>query len=112
MTIGRRRYRATIKQHDGTVDSHGGPSYTTAGDWDTVVSSWPCEILTVSGNEKLAGRQLDATTTHVFKGDYHAVSTVVPTMRAECNGVVYGIVAVYDPDGLRREMQIEAKVDR
>ena len=107
--IGSRRYRATATQHDGTQDAAGNPTYTTAGDWDTVVTAWPCEILTTTGSEMIRGRQVTAGTTHVMFGDYHYGSTITPDMRVTVGGVVYDVVAAYDPDGDRRELRVEAK---
>lgn len=108
--IGPRRYRADVTQHDGTVDGHGQPTYTTSGDWDTVVSAWPCELLTTTGGETLRGVQVSAQTTHVFKGDHVAGgSSIAPDMRLTVDGVVYSVVAAYDRDGMRRETWVEAK---
>lgn len=110
-SYGLRRHRAKIEQHDGTVDAHGTPTYGTAGDWDTVVLSWPCELLTTSGGEKLRGRQTSAETTHVFFGDYAAASSVTADMRVICNSRTFGIVSAYDANGDGREMRIEARIE-
>lgn len=105
----RRRYRATITQHDGTQDGHGNPTYTTAGDWDTVVSGLPCELLTVSGGEVLRGKQVASQTTHVLFGEFQSAGTITTDMRVTVENVIYSIVAAYDMDGDRREMRIECK---
>lgn len=108
--IGNRRHAARIEKHDGTQESdHGHPSYTTPGDWDTVVESWPCEVLTTSGGELIRGRQVQAETTHVLFGEYFGADNVTAEMRAVVGGITYSIVAAYDPDGDSREMRIEAR---
>jgi len=110
-SFGSRRHRAKVEQHDGTVDAHGTPTYHTSSDWDTVVLSWPCELLTASGGEKIRGRQTSSETTHVFFGDYAAASAVTSSMRVICNSQAYGIVSVYDANGDGREIRIEAKIE-
>ena len=106
---GSRRYRADVQQHDATVDGHGSPTFTTAGDWDTVVTGWPCEILTTTGGETIRGRQVSATTTHVLYGQFAGGSSITPEMRLVVNGVNYSVVSAYDPDGMRRKIRVEAK---
>lgn len=108
---GAARHRADFQQHDGTQDGHGTPTYTTAGDWDTVVSAWPCELLTTNGAESLRGQQLQPTTTHVLLGEYHGAKTVTPDMRAVIDSVTYAVVASFDPMGNSREIRIELKRD-
>jgi len=108
---GAARHRADFTQHDGTQDGHGTPTYRVAGDWDTVVSSWPCEMLTTNGAETLRGEQVQPTTTHVLMGEYHGAKAVKPDMRAVVDGVTYGVVAAFDPMGNSREIRIELKKD-
>lgn len=107
--IGMRRWTATFQQHDGRYDSHGQPTYGTAGDWDTFLSAWPCELMTVSGGETIRGRQVTATTTHVFYGEYFGAEGVTAQMRMIVDGQTYAIQSAYDPAGDRREMRIEAR---
>lgn len=107
--IGSRRYRATIQQHDGTVDTHGNPTYKTDADWDNFVCEWPCELLTVRGGENIRGRQVAEETTHVLFGEYFGAEGVTAKMRLVIDSVQYGIVSAFDPEGDRREMRIEAK---
>lgn len=107
--IGRRRHRATFLQHDGTQDGHGNPTYTTAGDWDTLIASWPCELLTTTGGEVLRGKQVSAQTTHVLFGEYQGSSGITTSMKVTINNVEYGIVAVYDMDGDSKETRVECR---
>ena len=100
---------ATIEQHNGNQDELGHPTYTNDADWRIVVPRWPCELLTASGGERLRGRGLSASTTHVFIGEWAAVQNVTPDMRLNVGGKIYNITAVYEPDGLNREMRIEAR---
>ena len=108
---GARRYRADVKQHDGTVDLHGQPS-TLATAWTTVVAQWPCEVLTTAGGEILRGKQVSAQTTHVFYGDFVGGDEVTPDMKVTVNGVDYHVLSALDMDGQRREIRVEAKVQR
>ena len=105
--IGSRRYRATVSQHDGTQDSHGTPTYGTSGDWDAVVTNWPCEVLAVRGGETVRGRQVAANTTHVLYGEYHGGASITPEMKCVINGTTYQIVSALDMDGQRREIRVE-----
>mgnify|MGYP000743035200 CR=1 FL=1 len=108
---GQRRHRLDAKQHDGTLDGHGDPTYTVPGDWDTVVTGWPCEMLTVSAGERVRGRQVTDQTTVVFFGEFQGGSTITPDMRVEVNSVTYEVVTAFDPENTRREYRVEAKLE-
>lgn len=73
------------------------------------MSDWPCEWRSVSGGERLRGKQVTTATTHVVIGDYHFVSSVTSAMRCVINSVIYGVVSVRDIEGDSREMFIELK---
>ena len=103
---GKRRYRANIEKHNGTVDIHGQP-VTTAAAWDTVVSSWPCEVLTISANEDSTGG--GTIMGYEIHGSYISGAPVAPNMRMIIDGETYDVVAAYDPEGRRRNLKIEAK---
>jgi len=107
--VGKRRHRATVEKHNGNRDEHGQPTYRTAGDWDTVVASWPCEILTTGGAEVNTGRTAAQYTTHVFHGSHSGGSSIDPDMRLNVDGVYYSVIAAYDPDGDRREWWVDAR---
>ena len=108
--IGRRRNRATVTQHPGTeVDEHGQPTYTEPGDYDTIVSNWPVEIITTGGSEVLQGRQITAATTHVIFGGFEGGSSITSDMKITIDGAEYDVIAAYDPDGDRKEIRVEAK---
>ena len=107
--IGSRQHRATVSQHDGTQDSHGTPTYETSGDWDAVVTDWPCEVVAVRGGETLRGRQVAAETTHVLFGEYHGGSSITPEMRAVISGTTYHVVSALDMDGDSRELRVEVR---
>lgn len=108
---GSRRHQADFEQHDGTIGTHGNPTYKTSGDWDTIVSAWPCELLTTKGGESLRGRQVTADTTHVLFGEYQGATSVTTDMRAVIDGTTYDVVSVYDPDGDGREMRVELRIE-
>lgn len=112
---GRWRHRATFQQHDGTQDSHGIPTYNTAGDWDAVLSDWPCQMKTTNGDERLRGGQVTSETTHVLYGDYASMSSITTDMRAVVTSsttgttATYQIISVLDLDGEGRELRVELK---
>lgn len=110
--IGNRRHSLDAKQHDGTTDSLGTPTYHVAGDWDTVTSGWPVEMLVVSGGETLRGRQVTAQTTHVFYGEYYGGKDIEADMKVVVENVEYDVVTAYDPWGDRQEFRVEAKRER
>lgn len=109
--IGRRRHRADILRHDGTIDADGVPDYTTPGTWDTFITAWPCEILTSSNGEPLRGRQVTSETTHVFYGQFAGGNTITTDMRVQVEGVTYEVIASIDPYADRRMWWVEAKVE-
>lgn len=110
---GSRRHRATAKQHNGTVDAHGVPTYTTSNDWTEVVTQWPVEVRSVAGGEVLRGRQVSAETTHVMFGEFHGGKSITPDMKVEVydpatsSTITYGVIAAYDMDGDSRELRVE-----
>ena len=111
---GNRRHRATFSQHDGTLDAHGTPTYTTSGDWDAVVSDWPCEFITSEtlrgkSGESRKGEQVMHQTTHILYGEYYGASAVTTDMRCTIASTVFGVVDVANIDGDSREMRIELR---
>ena len=108
--IGQRRYRATLERHDATETSdHGNPTYSEIQDWDIVLTGWPCEITTTGGEENTNGGTISGITTHVLYGAFAGGNLIEPKMRLEVDGVYYSVVAAYDPDGMRREIKVEAR---
>lgn len=103
---GKRRYFADIEKHNGTVDIHGQPS-TASTAWTKVVSGWPCEVLTVSANEDSTGG--GTIMGYRIHGAYITSATIAPNMRMIIDGNTYEVVAAYDPDGRRRDLQVDAK---
>lgn len=103
---GKRRYRADIQQHNGTVDAHGQPQTGTAA-WTTLVSDWPCEVLTVNAAEDSSGG--GTIMSYVIHGSYITETVVAPNMRMIIDGYTYDVIAAYDPDGRRRGLKVEAK---
>ena len=103
---GKRRYRANIEQHNGSVDAHGQP-LTADSAWDAVVSDWPCEVLTKSAAEDSTGG--GTIMAYEIWGSYITESTIQPNMRMLIDGTTYEVVAAYDPDGRRRNLKVEAK---
>jgi hypothetical protein len=106
----RRIHQATFERHNGNQDATGAPTYNLPTDWRIVMSGWPCEVLTTTGGERMRGRQVSASTTHILVGDFFsAADKIDPECRAWINGRLYNIVAVIEPDGLNRELRIEVK---
>ena len=103
---GKRRYRADVEKHNGTVDAHGQP-VTSNTAWTAVISDWPCEVLTKSANEDSTGG--GTIMNYEIFGSYVTEATVAPNMRMIIDGVTYEVVAAYDPDGRRRTLKVEAK---
>ena len=110
-----RRHRATAKQHNGNVDAHGTPTYTTSVDWTEVVTEWPCEMRVVSGGEVIRGKQVAAETSHVLFGEFHGGKAIQPQMKVEVydpatsSTIEYGVVSSYDMDGDSRELRVELR---
>lgn len=109
------RHRCTFEQHDGTLDGAGQPTYTTAGDWDPIISDWPCKLQSTAGGERIRGRQVTAETTHVLFGHFSFAQTATADMRAvvtsSTTGVAttYQVVSVLDMDGEGRELRVELR---
>lgn len=109
-TIGNRNYTAEFQRHDGTVDDYGNPTYDVAGDWDAVISDWPCELITTVGGEIIRGKMTMEKSTHVLYGYYASVASVDVQCRVLIDGNYYGITAgPIDPDGRRMEARLEVR---
>jgi head-tail adaptor len=107
--FGARRWRATVQQHDGTVDDHGQPTYSVDSDWDSVLTGLPVELLSTTGGETIRGRQTTAESSHIGYCDYHAGSSVTAGMRLVIDSHRYNVVAVLDELGKRRELRLELR---
>ena len=103
---GKRRYRANVEKHNGSVDAHGQPLTTDAA-WDTVIANWPCEVVTTNASEDSTGG--GTIMAYEIHGTYITESTVAPNMRMIIDGNTYDVVAAYDPDGRKRHLKVEAK---
>lgn len=107
--IGFRNHRALIQEHNGNQDDNGQPTYTVEADWLLVEPQWPVEMVAASGGERLRGRQVAASVTHVLFGEYFGAKEIRPDMRCIIDSSVYGIVSVLDKDGTSMEMRVEVK---
>lgn len=108
--IGSRRHRADVLRHNGSTDADGIPDYTSPSTWDTVITGWPCQILTSSNGEPVRGRQVTRETTHVFYGAFTGGNKITTDMRVQVEGVTYEVIASIDPYNDRRMWWVEAKV--
>lgn len=108
---GMRRYLASFWQHNGSRDPLNQPTYSTATDWEPVISGWPCELIATNGGEVLRGRQVTAETTHVLFGEFFGAAGVKAQHRCQIDGTFYNVVAAYDADGTRMEQRIEVKAE-
>lgn len=107
--IGMRRWNAKFLRHNGTVDEYGQLTYSVASDWDIVLHSWPCELITTVGGEVLRGRMTNEKSTHVAYGEFFGAGSVTTKYRCVIDGVSYGITCVIDQDGLQMERRIELR---
>ena len=108
-SIGNRTHTALFKRHDGSTDDYGNPTYDVSGDWDDVVTDWPCELISTVGSEIIRGKMTMEKSTHVLYGFFSAVSSVDVKCKCYIDGEEYGITSVFDPDGRRMEMRVEVR---
>ena len=106
---GKRRHRASVIEHNGNQDDHGGYTFADPEDYQTIVTGYPVELITTGGDERVRGRQLIAETTHVMYGEYHGGKSITSEMKVKIEGVTYEVIAAYDPQGDKREMRVEMK---
>ena len=110
--VGFLRHRASFLRHNGTLDSHGQPTYNTPSDWEVFFEDWPCEFVSTVGGEILRGRQVTAKSTHAMFGNYIAVEGIDAKMKVEKDGLTYGITSFSDPEGIRTEMRVELRLEK
>jgi SPP1 family predicted phage head-tail adaptor len=101
------RHFADIERNTPTTDDDTGQPLES---WAAVVEDVPCSVETVRGGEMRRGRQMAATTTLLVRMHFHQDDfTITPLDRIAVDGHTLGIVAAYDPDGMRRELHIECR---
>jgi SPP1 family predicted phage head-tail adaptor len=96
----RKRHRITFKQPTTSQDASGQPNVT----WSVFRENEPAEFTPMAGVESMRGRQLEAGTKGVFRINYRTGYTT--QMKIVHDDVEYGIVAINQVDGLRREMEV------
>lgn len=95
-----KRHRITFKEPTITLDAAGQPNVT----WSTFRSGEPAKFVPLAGIESMRGRQLEAGTKGIFRVNYRTGYTT--QMKIVHEGIEYGIIAINQIDGLRREMEI------
>ena len=63
------------------------------------------QIVATGGSERLRGRQVDATVTHMVTVRF--ADDIEPTWRLRQGSRYYNIVAAYDPDGSNQYLEIQ-----
>ncbi len=101
MNPGTLRNRAELQSEQETPDGAGG----YALEWVTERYIW-CNIRASSGREQLESMRLESPISHEITVRYNA--DVAEKKRLYYQGVPYLIEAVYDPDKLRRRLEIVA----
>lgn len=101
MNPGKLRHRAELQSEQETPDGAGG----YALNWVTERKIW-CDIRAASGDEQLESMRLESPISHQITVRYAA--DVQEKKRLFYQGIPYRIEAVYDPDKLRRRMEIVA----
>lgn len=98
--VGHRNYLATIQSPPATVDEYGQVNYSLEA-WTDVVSSWPCELIDVSGGEIIDGMMTKTSTEKVAVGDKPQINDAGIDSKHRCliDGKTYGITAVRDVSG-------------
>ena len=99
---GELRHRVTIQQLVESQNEYGEITTTP----QTFASVWGA-VEDLSGREYFAAQQINAEVSTRIRIRYRA--GVVPKMLAVCDGRIYDILAVLDPDGRRRELHLMCK---
>lgn len=97
------RHLVTIQQLVETQNAYGeiiAVPQTFATAWGSVED--------LAGREFFAAQQINAEVTTRIRIRY--LAGILPQMQAIANGRTYDILAVLDPDGRRRELQLMCKV--
>ena len=97
MIAGRRRHRLTIQRSVPGIGWGADPT------WATHVEVWG-SLEPLRGSELLAAQQVQSEVTG--KSGLPFVPGVTPAMRFLCEGRVYQILAVIDPEERHRELQL------
>jgi SPP1 family predicted phage head-tail adaptor len=102
MRAGQLRYRIAIEKPVEVQDEYG-----------EVVRTWEVHTLAfakkedLAGREYFAGQQLQSEVTTRFRTRH--IEGTTSTMRIVCEGVIYDIDSVQDPDGRKRELILMGK---
>lgn len=104
---GKRRQRLAVQANTPTLAGDG----SAVDAWATVFSRW-AQVLTIRGNEGQKGFQRRADVTHVVRFGYDPDTANITTQhRINWGGRILNIIRAYDPDGLRKEIEAEARED-
>ena len=108
--IGHRNYLATIENPPTAEDEYGQTTYSS-GTWTAALSSWPCELVDVSGGEIIDGMMTKSATEKVAIGDKAQIDAANITSQSSCiiDGKTYGITAIRDVSGDGYTMRVELR---
>ena len=104
-SVAQLRHRIIVKSRSTTQDADTGQPVES---WSTRFASEPAKYEQVSGGEFLRGRKIDAQTTAIFTVNYRQGYATTDTITYD--GKTYGIVRIDTPEGVRRYLEIQAKV--
>ena len=82
--------------------------------WAAVVEDVPCHVETVTGGEIRRGRQMQAVTTHLIRMHHPQGAFTVGTkdrLNWVSESMLLNVISAIDPDGMKRELEIQAKAD-
>lgn len=99
MRSGRYRHRATIRQ-----DSSGAGSERPDFSGKPFAENVPGNLYDVSGQETFRGKQIDATTSHIFETRFYR--GISKTMRLDVEGLELQIGKVLDMTGRKRYLLV------
>jgi SPP1 family predicted phage head-tail adaptor len=100
MRAGKLRHRVTFQTRTAGEDAAGQPVKV----WTDALTRW-CNITAPSGAETVDAAATRNRVDYIISTRY--TTRITPDMRAVRDDVVYSILAVRDPDGMRREILIE-----
>lgn len=69
----------------------------------------PAQVRHIAGQETIRGAQIEPGITTIIRTRFREDIPALPDMQLRFEGQALQIVRVYDPDGYRRELEIQAR---
>ncbi len=101
MGVGKQHIEATLKSIASTQDTIGGETKTPT----TVVTTWYCELVQVSGGQEYRGKQVHGQANHVAIGQYVSGITTKHVMTVGARS--FDIKASNNVDSRDRELRLD-----